>query len=168
MNIRNVEFKARVDSSTACEQKLLTLSPLYKGTDHQVDTYFHVPVGRLKLREGNIENALIQYTRPDHAGAKQSDVILYRHDPDPALKQILTLQFGIRKVVDKQRRIYFIGNVKFHFDTVKVLGDFIEVEAIDESDQFTSEELSAQCNQWSAFFGIRPDQFMTGSYSDMG
>lgn len=168
MNIRNVEFKARVDSCTACEQKLLTLSPLYKGTDHQVDTYFRVPVGRLKLREGNIEYALIQYTRPDHAGAKQSDVILYRHDPDPALKQILTLQFGIRKVVDKERRIYFIGNVKFHFDQVAGLGEFIEVEAIDEKGERTTEELQAQCDHWAAFFSLRGDQFITGSYSDMG
>jgi predicted adenylyl cyclase CyaB len=167
MKIKNVEFKARVESSDAYEQQLLPLSPVFKGLDHQVDTYFKVPVGRLKLREGNIEHALIQYMRSDYAGAKQSDVILYRHTPDPALKNILALQFGILKVVDKQRKIYFIDNVKFHFDKVEGLGEFMEVEAIDDKDAFTTEQLQQQCNHWAAFFSLKPEQFMTGSYSDM-
>lgn len=167
MKIKNVEFKAKVQSADACEQQLLALSPLYKGLDHQVDTYFQASVGRLKLREGNIENALIQYMRSDFAGAKQSDVILYRHQPDPALKSILTLQLGILKVVDKQRKIYFINNVKFHFDKVEGLGEFIEVEAIDDKEQFTSEQLKEQCDHWARFFGLEQEQFMTGSYSDM-
>ncbi len=34
---------------------LLTHGADYKGTDRQTDTYFNVPNGRLKLREGNIE-----------------------------------------------------------------------------------------------------------------
>jgi hypothetical protein len=56
--------------------------------DHQKDTYYNVPDGRLKLREGNIENALIWYQR-DIARAKQSDILLYKHAPDDALKKIL-------------------------------------------------------------------------------
>jgi adenylate cyclase class IV len=39
---------------------------------------------------------------------------------------------GIKVIVQKKRRIYFIGNVKFHFDTIAELGTFIEVEAIDK------------------------------------
>lgn len=167
MKIRNIEFKAKVESSAACERELQKLSPVFIGLDHQVDTYFKVAVGRLKLREGNIENALIQYMRSDHAGAKQSDVILYKHAPDPSLKNILAIQFGILKVVDKKRKIYFIDNVKFHFDKVEGLGEFIEVEAIDEKGERTTEELQAQCDHWAAFFSLREDQFMTGSYSDM-
>ena len=54
MNILNFEFKAKTDNLEEKEQKLLELDPLFKGEDHQVDTYFHVEKGRLKLREGNI------------------------------------------------------------------------------------------------------------------
>lgn len=167
MNIRNVEFKARVEALEKYEQQLLTLNPLFKGTDHQIDTYFHVPKGRLKLREGNIENALINYDREDHAGSKLSSVILYRHQPDPALKAILTHQLGIKMVVDKVRKIYFIENVKFHFDQVKGLGTFLEVEAIDNDGQYSLEKLQEQCDRYQNMFDLEPHQLMRHSYSDL-
>jgi adenylate cyclase, class 2 len=63
MQLTNFEFKARVNDIDATEQKLQQLSPIYKGQDHQIDTYFNVPSGRLKLREGTIENALTQITQ---------------------------------------------------------------------------------------------------------
>jgi predicted adenylyl cyclase CyaB len=167
MNITNIEFKARVTDLREVETRLQTLSPVFKGLDHQVDTYFKVPHGRLKLREGNIEHALIQYQRDNLAGAKESSVVLYQHNPDPALKQILTLQFGVLKVVDKQRKIYFIDHVKFHFDQVLGLGEFMEVEVINENNRFTMEELQAECKRWIGFFDILPEQFVELSYSDM-
>lgn len=167
MKIRNIEFKAKVDSLEPYENILLELQPLFKGVDHQIDTYFNVPKGRLKLREGNIENALINYDREDQAGSKLSSVILYRHQPDPALKAILTHQLGIKMVVDKVRKIYFIENVKFHFDQVKGLGSFLEVEAIDNDGQYSLEKLQEQCNYFQAMFGLEPQQMMRQSYSDM-
>ncbi len=126
MNIRNFEFKAKVDGFEKLEAKLLTLNPVFKGTDHQIDTYFNVAKGRLKLREGNIENALINYDREDTVEAKESSIILYKHEPSKALKDILTLQLGIKTIVDKARKIYFISNVKFHFDMVKGLGTLLK------------------------------------------
>lgn len=167
MHIRNHEFKARVENLACYEEKLLTLDPDFRGTDHQSDTYYNVSAGRLKLREGDIENALICYDREDIAGSKQSDVILYRHSPDQALKAILEKQFGIRIIVKKTRRIYFIGNVKFHFDIVNGLGTFIEAEAIDDKDQFTSEQLREQCDKYLKFFNIKKEQLVDKSYSDL-
>lgn len=167
MNITNIEFKARVNDLREVETHLQTLSPVFKGLDHQIDTYFNVPHGRLKLREGNIEHALIQYHRDNLAGAKESSVVLYKHKPNPALKQILTLQFGVLKVVDKQRKIYFIDHVKFHFDQVLGLGEFMEVEVINENNRFTMEELQAECKRWIGFFDILPEQFVETSYSDL-
>ena len=167
MKIRNYEFKARVDDLPEYEKRLLTVDPEFRGTDHQTDTYFNVKHGRLKLREGNIENALINYDRDDIAGSRKSDIILYRHSPDDALKDILVRHFGIRVIVSKIRRIYFKGNVKFHFDTVEGLGSFIEVEAIDERDEFTAEKLKAQCDHYLRFFGVRKEQLVGRSYSDM-
>ena len=134
MNITNFEFKARTSNPDEQEKKLLTLNPLFIGEDQQTDTYFNVAEGRLKLREGNIENALICYNRDDNGGAKQSNIILYKHSPDKALKDILVKVHGIKVTVIKKRRIYFIDNVKFHFDRVEGLGAFIEVEAIDKKD----------------------------------
>jgi adenylate cyclase class 2 len=167
MNIKNFEFKARVDNLEQFENKLLALQPVFKGVDHQIDTYFNVQKGRLKLREGNIENSLINYDRENISGSKKSEIILYQHEPNPSLKNILIHQLGIKVIVDKKRKIYFINNVKFHFDLVENLGTFIEVEAIDVNDEFTTDELKKQCDYYLAFFEIKDDQIIDKSYSDM-
>jgi predicted adenylyl cyclase CyaB len=167
MSITNIEFKARVSDPEKYENMLLTLNPLFIGTDHQVDTYFNAAIGRLKLREGNIENALIHYERDNIAGSKKSAVILYKHQPNVELKEILIRQFGIKTIVDKMRRIYFIGNVKFHFDTVATLGTFIEVEAIDSNGEFAEEQLKQQCNKYFEFFGLSQCDLVDRSYSDL-
>ena len=167
MSVINIEFKARVPNSDDFELKLKSLAPVFKGLDNQVDTYFKAGNGRLKLREGNIENALIQYSRENISGSKKSEVLLYNHQPHQTLKEILSRELGILKVISKKRKIYFIDNVKFHFDKVKDLGDFIEVEAIDDKGERNESQLRAQCDQYAAFFGLTPDQFMSGSYSDM-
>lgn len=167
MNIKNFEFKAKVDELEKYEAKLLTLNPDYKGLDHQIDTYFNATEGRLKLREGNIENSLINYDRENVAQAKESQIILYQHQPNPALKQILTKQLGVKAIVDKKRKIYFIDNVKFHFDVVEQLGTFIEVEAIDNNNDFTIDELKNQCDFYFSFFELNPNQIIDKSYSDL-
>lgn len=167
MNIKNFEFKARVTALASYENKLLQLNPVFKGEDHQIDTYFNVPTGRLKLREGNIENALINYNRENLQDSKLSDIILYQHSPSAALKNILTLQLGVKKIVDKKRKIYFIGNVKFHFDTIENLGTFIEVEAIDTDNSFSIEELKEQCNKYFSYFELKEADLVAESYSDL-
>lgn len=163
----NIEFKAIANNVEALEEKLLSLNPQFIGEDHQKDTYYNVQIGRLKLREGNIENALIWYQREDIAGAKQSDILLCKHAPDEALKKILVKLHGVKIVVDKIRKIYFVDNVKFHFDRVEGLGTFIEVEAIDSTGEIGIEKLKEQCDFYIKFFGIQTTDFMHKSYSDM-
>ena len=167
MNILNFEFKARVSNLHELENKFLTLQPIFHGEDRQVDTYFNVKEGRLKLREGNIENALIYYERQNTSSAKQSNVILYKHQPGSSLKQILEKVNGIKVIVDKRRRIYFIGNVKFHFDMVNGLGTFVEVEAKDETGKTGIEKLEQQCLHYFQFFNLRDEDYVHCSYSDL-
>ena len=167
MILRNFEFKARAKNLISLEKKLLVLKPVFIGEDHQIDTYFNVSGGRLKLREGKIENALIYYERPDTPDAKQADIILYKHKPERSLKDILLKVHGIKVVVEKTRKIYFIGNVKFHFDTISELGTFVEVEAIDETGQADREKLKEQCNHYFTYFGLKRSDFINRSYSDM-
>ncbi len=163
----NIEFKATTSNLSAAENILLLHNPTFIGEDHQIDTYFTVPHGRMKLREGNIENALIHYERENTAGSKSSQVLLYQHKPDQNLKDVLIKALGIKTVVDKKRKIYFIENVKFHFDTVKELGTFIEVEAIDKDGSISKETLEQQCDMYAALFNISQQDFMSLSYSDM-
>ena len=49
--MRNIELKARLGDRNAAIKACETLGAAHQGDIHQVDTYFRVPEGRLKLRE---------------------------------------------------------------------------------------------------------------------
>jgi len=163
----NIEIKAKCNDHEKIRSILKSRKADFKGTDHQIDTYFKVNNGRLKLREGNIENFLVFYEREDKEGPKQSNVILFKSDPKSSLKEILQTSLGALVIVDKQREIYFVENVKFHIDTVKNLGTFMEIEAIDSDGSFSKEKLLEQCQNYLDLFGIPKVDLISVSYSDL-
>ena len=163
----NIEIKARSSNHARIREILASKGADYRGRDHQIDTYFYVPSGRLKLREGNIENSLIYYDREDIEGPKQSNVVLARLSPNPGLKSVLAKALGVLVVVDKQREIYFVDNVKIHIDSVRGLGDFVEIEAIDEDGSIGRDKLLEQCQHYVDLFGISPSELISTSYSDL-
>jgi adenylate cyclase, class 2 len=83
------------------------------------------------------------------------------------LKAALEKATGIKQVVKKKREIYYIGNVKFHIDEVEGLGHFMEIEAGNVLINKTKEELQQQCNFYLKEFGIKEEDFIAVSYSDM-
>lgn len=167
MSRLNIEIKAKCSDQDSIRSILKSLNARFVGTDHQIDTYFNAKNGRLKLREGNIENALIHYAREDKGGPKESKVTLLKTKPDSWLKEILAKALGVKAVVDKKREIYFIGNVKFHLDDVACLGTFVEIEAIDENGRIGREKLLAQCRHYLDLFKIGETDLVPTSYSDM-
>ena len=164
---QNIEIKAKCSESKQIHQILAENKADFIGLDHQIDTYFKVPNGRLKLRQGNIENHLIYYNRPNQAGPKKSEVLLYSVEKESNLKDVLTTALGEKVVVDKKRYIYFIDNVKFHVDEVKGLGNFIEIEAIDKDGNISLNTLKEQCNFYMELFGIAQKDLIEVSYSDL-
>lgn len=167
MSHLNVEIKARCADPAQVRAILSKQNARFVGEDHQIDTYFQVESGRLKLREGNIENALIFYQRDDQAGPKKSNVTMYHCEPNPDLKAVLSTAIGIKTVVDKRRSIYFIDNVKFHVDEVEGLGNFVEIEAIDLQGERTEAQLLEQCQYYLELLNIRAEDLLRDSYSDM-
>ncbi len=163
----NVEIKARCNNQETIRKYLSNNNADFKGVDRQIDTYFNVPNGRLKLREGKIENFLIHYERSDHEGPKQSKVTLFTSQPGSTLKEVLAKALGVLVVVDKKREIYFIENVKFHVDAVEGLGTFMEIEAIDASGNLGSDKLNEQCNKYLKEMGIKDEDLISVSYSDL-
>jgi adenylate cyclase, class 2 len=164
----NVEIKARCADLAPLRQVLLAAGAEPKGTDHQIDTYFRVPNGRLKMREGNLERALIFYHRPNQATAKKSEVRLWSLPPQPGeLKNLLVAACGVLAVVDKTREIYFIDNVKFHLDQVEGLGTFVEIEAIDYAGTLGEAHLHQQCNHYRSLLRLDEADLLANSYSDL-
>jgi predicted adenylyl cyclase CyaB len=163
----NIEIKAKTADQEKIREILKSNNADFKGVDHQVDTYFKVGSGRLKLREGNIENHLIHYERENKSGPKKSLVILYKYSSDQNLKEILTKSLGVFAVVDKYREIYFIDNVKFHLDKVIGLGTFVEIEAIDKDGSIGNEKLLEQCNHYLNLLNISQRDLVEKSYGDL-
>jgi adenylate cyclase, class 2 len=167
MGFINIEIKARTRNTDAIRQYLMDNNAALRGVDEQTDTYFNVADGRMKLRQGNVENNLIFYKRIETAGLKQSEVELMATPDAASLKSILLKALGARAVVKKKREIYYIGNVKFHLDEVDRLGSFVEIEASNQFDDISESRLREQCAAYMKAFGVSESDLVNESYSDM-
>ena len=163
----NVEIKAKCDNPHLIRDYLKANKADFKGVDEQTDTYFNTRNGRLKLREGNIENNLIYYERDNQEGPKSSHFSLVKIEDAKGLKEVLNKSMGIKTIVKKRREIYYIKNVKFHIDEVPGLGSFIEIEAGNILADLSKEQLQEQCAFYLREFGVKEEELLSGSYSDM-
>ena len=167
---RNIEIKARHSKHDSIREFLKNQGADFKGIDHQIDTYFSVKNGRLKIREGTIENCIVNYSRKNTSGPKLCEYSIICFEPEDhvlsALKDILTTSLEVITVVDKKREIYFLDNIKFHLDTVKELGKYVEIEAI-ETGNIGEAGLRKQCDYYLTKLGIEKEELVKVSYSDM-
>lgn len=165
MNSLSFEIKARCSDPSRVRKVLFARGASFKGIDRQIDTYFHIPSGRLKLREGKIENALIYYKRRDQKNSKRCDSVLAKCENGKVLKKVLAAALGILGVVSKRREIFFIRNVKFHVDCVKRLGSFVEIEVFGRKGDREA-KLRKQCEFYKKLLGISSKDLLSDSYSD--
>ncbi|MFH0804648.1 MAG: class IV adenylate cyclase [Patescibacteria group bacterium] len=129
----NVETKVAVRNHAQLTPLLRTVRARLTGTLRQVDTYFRVPRGRLKLREINgREFELIYYRRPDTVHSKVSVIHSVPLDRGTfrALHALLLAQYGVWLVVRKRRRLWMWRHTRIHLDTVQRLGSFVELETV--------------------------------------
>ncbi len=163
----NIEIKAHCSDPTGVRRKLEAAGARCLGLDRQKDTYFRVSDGRLKLRQGNIENSLIFYQRSDESGPRPSRVRLHRPQDPEGLQHVLTEALEIDVVVEKSRYIYFLDNVKVHVDSVIGLGHFLEVEAIGDPGPGVEARLHRQCREMMSLLQVSVSDLIEHSYSDM-
>ncbi len=165
---RNIEIKARLPQGFA-EVEARTQPLAHHGPELivQDDTFFHVPHGRLKLRQfadGSAE--LIAYHRPDTPGPKLSDFIRTPVAEPGALRQSLAITCGLRGRVRKQRTLYLVGQTRVHLDRVEGLGDHLELEVVLRDGQ-SAEDGDAVARDLIARLGIAPAQLIAGAYIDL-
>lgn len=167
MQVDIVEFKARCADPAETFGRISQVGARHQGRDHQIDTYFDVADGRMKLRRGTIETTLIHYRRDDRSGPKDSQVTLHTPADGHSLLEVLRAGLDVLVVVDKHRDIFWCENVKLHVDQVTGLGGFLEVEAIDHDGTIGREQLQHQCLQWLDELGVGHDDLVSHSYSDL-
>ena len=164
-----VELKAKVDSLEPFTEKLKSLKAESVGVFHQVDTYYKIPQGRLKLRETDSEDMvqLVYYERPDVEGPKQSQVFVIELPKLQTTKRFLGSAFRVKTIVDKQREIFRLRGTQVHLDTVKSLGTYVEFERPSGDTPEATRRSREALESLMRMLGIKPEFLQKGSYSDL-
>lgn len=165
----NVEIKAKHPNLARAREIAVVLGAKCVGLDHQIDTYFKTPTGRLKLRESSLSGAqLIPYVRDDQTGPKKSNYAVLPVPEVERTKQLFAELLGVEQIVEKHREIFLLDNVRIHLDDVKGLGTYFEFEAVYTDDSKESEKREHEkVRSLLAAFEIDPDQLLTGSYREL-
>ena len=163
---RNIELKARCRDLDRAAVAAVSLGASRQGELIQIDTYFRVASGRLKLREIEGSGAeLIWYERPDHVAFRASDYFVVPVAHPQQMKAALARALGVRGEVRKRRQLLLWHNVRIHLDQVEELGSFIELEAVitDEAEATSHERLATLTRA----LHIEDADRIAGSYSDL-
>ena len=165
---RNIELKTRCRNLEQALATVLGLTPLVDtGVQHQIDTYFPVPHGRLKLREiVGVRAELIWYERSNLAKSRRSEYRLTPVSHPAELKTSLNAALGERGEVEKFRHVLLWHNVRIHLDNVVGLGSFIEFEAVmheGEDEPTGHERLKHLCE----VLNLKEADYLDKSYADL-
>ncbi len=174
MNGANVESKTRCADLRTVAELAAAAGARRAGLLRQVDTYFDVEPGRLKLREehgvGTDADAwstaeLIRYRRADELRARVS---VYERteiaDPE-ATRATLAAEHGVRAVVEKQRELWLLGATRIHLDRVVGVGSFVELETVADGEAGGAER--SEHDRVFDVLGLDPDETVAGSYADL-
>jgi predicted adenylyl cyclase CyaB len=175
---RNLELKIRCAPEDLVEirQRLESLVCTPVQRLHQVDTYFRVERGRLKVRElrsesdpATVERAeLIAYARPsDDAGSRWSSyqvIPVSAHVAADLLSGLLMTHEQMARV-EKVRHVALLGQTRIHIDDVADLGAFVELETVISSQS----DADATAEHQQVIAALQLDRFpaIAGSYSDL-
>lgn len=161
----NLELKAKLSNIKNAEKIAFEIGAKKHSVSTQIDTYFHIANGRLKVREINAKKfELIYYHRVNKAGDRYSDYTIVSLKEPRTVKGILTKILGQKVVVRKKRALYLFNNTRIHLDRVKELGSFIEFEVLVTKGKTQAESCMRTLRRE---FSISQATIIAGSYSDL-
>ena len=161
----NLEFKAYCADLDRAHAVCRSLGAELIREHDQVDTYFAIHEGRLKLRESNRDGtSLIHYRRLDTPLPKESDFeIVPVADDQRKIVDVLRRAIGTSVIVSKHRATYRLDHTLVNLDTVDDLGTFIEVEV----DAATEASPGDVVRRLELAFGLTPADLVPWSYADL-
>lgn len=174
---RNLELKVQCSPAALdCIQRRvesLACTPIQRL--HQVDTYFRVDRGRLKLREIRTQGdealtgraELIAYARPADNGSRWSSyqVVPIAAHAAPVLLSGMLMTHDLVARVEKIRHLAVVGQTRVHLDLVEGLGAFVELETVIASQSET--EAAAEHSRVIDLLGLAAYPSVAGSYGDL-
>ena len=163
----NIEIKARVRDAGALAARVRAIADSPGETLPQRDTFFRCADGRLKLRElGAGGSELIWYRRDDTAGSKRSEYVVSPVADPASLRALLERALGTAGVVEKTRRLFFVGQTRIHLDDVAGLGTFVELEVVLHGGQPEAEGHAIAADLVRRL-GIAEEDLVEGAYADL-
>jgi len=166
--MENIEIKARLNDRSLTLDQAHRLADSFLGQDHQTDTYFRTPGGRMKLRESTLSgNYLILYQRDDQEGPRPSLYETIPVDRPRAVKALLRNLLGEDIVVEKDRHIFLYGNVRIHIDDVTNLGAFLEFEAVMDDQYSDRDQETKKVGKLMKMLHISASDLVGQSYQDL-
>jgi adenylate cyclase len=164
---RNVEIKAFAPNFDEVSSKAKSLSAAAPEIIEQVDVFFRTARGRLKLRFlSPTRGELIFYQRADQAGPKTSVYSIYSTSNPADLRAVLSATYGEDLTVEKVRTLYQIGRTRVHLDSVKHLGQFVELEVVLEDGE-AAETGIAEAHRLMDDLGIQQEALIDEAYADL-
>jgi adenylate cyclase class IV len=164
---RNIEIKARVDDLGVVRMRALALTSGAPQRIDQLDTFFTVARGRLKVRafaDGSGE--LIAYERANERGPKQSAYTRAECRDAAALCEALARVLPVRGVVAKHREVFLVGRTRIHLDAVESLGWFVELEVVLADDE-SVEAGQHDAHELLELLGIPERDLIADAYIDL-
>jgi predicted adenylyl cyclase CyaB len=164
----NLEIKVAAPNLEEVKDKAVKIDAKNKATLSQIDTYFLVGNKRLKLREEKGANYLVYYVRDNKENSKLSKYKIINIHKNLVwwVKKLLSLIFGIKIIVNKKRVLFMYKNTRIHFDDVKNLGTYIELETVFNTKQ-NEDDLVAEHNFVIKTLGLDTLEKIPNSYSDL-
>lgn len=162
----NIEIKARAADWDAQLKKGLELADRTERLA-QADTFFNCSNGRLKLREQRgAGDYLVFYRRAGAKGPKASTYTLVPVADAPKTKRTLARLLGVTKKVFKSRLVCHAGRTRLHFDEVRGLGRFIELEVVLKPGEAAAAG-RREAVRLMAALGIKKADLLAGAYADL-
>lgn len=163
----NIEIKSVVTDYEETKLRLQHLGIREESILHQKDVFYKVPFGRLKLRSIDDQvHELIVYFRHNSQTPKPSKYLRIHIKNPGVLNYLLMHMFGIRGVVEKERRLFLQDNIRFHIDRVKNLGNYFEIEYILRESEAKS-IAQDKVNTLLKMLEISSQQLISESYIDL-
>jgi predicted adenylyl cyclase CyaB len=164
---RNIEIKAHIESVQLLVPRAAAIADEGPFEIVQDDTFFSCENGRMKLRAfSKEEGELIFYRRADRHGPKESFYVRSPSSSPDTLREALSLAYGQAGRVQKHRTLFLVGRTRVHLDTVKDLGDFLELEVVLEDGESADVGIS-EAHSLMATLGVEPSQLIDGAYVDL-
>lgn len=164
----NLEIKVSTKNLESVKDKAIKIDAKNIATLSQIDTYFLVGNKRLKLREEKDTNYLVYYVRSNKKDSKLSTyhIITVPKKLVLSVKKLLLFIFGVKVIVNKKRELFIYKNTRIHFDDVKNLGTYVELETVFNTNQ-KEDELVAEHDFVITSLDLNMLEKIPNSYSDM-